>query len=468
MQPDQYSGQSVPPPQQPPQPTVVEAKPSLAARIFSKRNLIIFAVGLVLLLALIFVLSFIRGKAGKGAASGEIVWWGLWEEESVVKPLIEEFQEKNPKVKITYKKQSAQDYRERLMNSLAKGEGPDIFRIHNSWVPMFKSELDAIPSDVMTAGEFAQTFYPVAVSDLTTEKGTVGIPLEYDGLTLFINEDLFNSNSKTPPKNWDEVRSLARDLTKVDESGVITQAGIAMGRTENVDHWQEILGLLMLQNGVNLNNPTGPLAEGALDFFTIFSKSDHVWDATLPPSTIYFASGNLAMYIAPSWRAFEIQQMNPNLKFKTVPVPQLAKEGQSTPDVNYATYWVESVWGRSKNKDAAWKFLKFLSEKETQEKFYKNASQIRTFGEPFSRVDMASLLTGQPVLESVISGAPDAQSWYLASATFDGPTGINSQIGKYFEDAINLVNGQGTSANVLTTVVAGIAQVLSQYGLSTR
>lgn len=462
MQPDPSVGQSVPQPTQ----EITQPKPSLAAKLLTKKNIIILLVSGLLLLLLVFIASFVRGRNLSGGASGEIVWWGLWEEESVVNPLIEEFKKENPKVKIVYKKQSPQDYRERLASSQAKGEGPDIFRIHNTWVPMFKSELDTLPSAIMTAADFAQTFYPVATSDLTTESGIVGIPLEYDSLVLFINEDIFTSNGKNPPSNWDEVRSVARDLTKIDESGVITQAGIAMGRTENVDHWQEILGLLMLQNGVNLNNPVGPLAEGALDFFTIFSKSDHVWDATLPPSTVDFANGNLAMYIAPSWRAFEIQQMNPSLKFKTVPVPQLAKEGQSTPDVNYATYWVEAVWSRSKNKEAAWKFLKFLSDKERLDGFYKNASQIRTFGEPYSRVDMSDLLVDHPVLGSVVKGAPTAQSWFLASRTFDGPTGINSQIGKYFEDAVNFVNDQGNSSDALATVAAGVLQVLSQYRLS--
>lgn len=465
MQPDQNMGQPVPQPLQ--QNAAISEKPSLVSKIFNKKNVIIFSSILFLLILAITITTFIRSRVG-GGSSGEIVWWGLWEEESVVAPLIEEFQRENPKVKITYKKQSPQDYRERLVSSLARGEGPDIFRIHNSWVPMFRSDLDVLPSTVMTASEFAQTFYPVSVSDLTTSNGIVGIPLEYDGLTLFVNEDIFNSNGKTPPTNWDEVRVLARELTKVDESGVITQAGIAMGRTENVDHWQEILGLLMLQNGVNLNKPVGPLAEGALDFFTIFSKSDRVWDATLPPSTVFFSSGNLAMYIGPSWRAFEIQQMNPALKFRTVPIPQLAKEGQSAPDVNYATYWVESVWGRSKSKDTAWKFVKFLSQKDSLEKFYKNASLLRGFGEPYPRVEMSGLLTGQPVLESLVVGAPDAESWYLASKTYDGPTGINSQIGKYFEDAINLVNDRANSQDALITVAAGVAQVLNQYGLTTR
>ncbi len=450
----------VPPTIQPTQPPV----PLPAKKGIPKKLLAIIG---GVLLAIIFLILIIKAFAGRGnkAAGGEITWWGLWEEESTVAPLISEYQTKNPKVKIKYIRQSQQDYRERLTNALAKGTGPDIFRFHNSWVPMFKSELDTLPSSVISAAEYSQTFYPVAASDLTFGTGIAGIPLMYDGLALFINEDIFSSAAKSPPSTWDELRTLARELTIKDADENITQAGVALGRTENVDHWPEILGLMMLQNGVRLSVPTGKLAEDAISFFTIFSATDGVWDATLPPSTQAFAGGKVAMYIAPSWRAFEIRQQNPNLKFKTVKVPQLAKTNPSEPDVTYATYWAEGVWSRSKNKAEAWNFLKFLSEKESLQKMYLSETKTRLFGEAYSRVDMANLLKDDPILGGVVSGAPDAQSWYLASRTFDGPTGINTQINKYFEDAINAVNAGTSVPKALETVSAGVNQVLSQYGL---
>lgn len=420
--------------------------------------------GAVLIVLMIVLIT--RGIASrKSAPTGEITWWGLWEEESTVAPLIAEYQTKNPKVKIKYIKQSQQDYRERLTNALAKGTGPDVFRFHNTWVPMFKKDLDILPSAVISAAEYSQNFYPVAASDLTYGTGIVGVPLMYDGLALFINEDIFTSAGKSPPTTWDDLRSLARELTVKDGEGNITQAGVALGRTENVDHWPEILGLMMLQNGVRLTNPTGKLAEDALTFFTIFSSADGVWDAAQPPSTQAFAAGKVAMYIAPSWRALEVRQQNPNLNFKTVKVPQLAKINPSEPDVTYATYWAEGVWARSKNKTEAWNFLKFLAEKESLQKMYLNATKTRLFGEPYPRVDMASLLAADPALGGVIAGAPDAQSWFLVSRTFDGPTGINSLINKYFEDAVNAVNERTSATKALETAAAGVNQVLSQYGL---
>ncbi len=429
-------------------------------------KILLIIVGILLLVFGIFI--GVRALLSRFGTGGEVklTWWGLWEDSGVISPLIAEYEVGHPRVKINYVMQSHQDYRERLTNSLAKGEGPDIFRFHNSWVPMFRKELDFLPSSVMSASEFSQTFYPTAISDLTVGAGLVGIPLEYDGLVLYINQDIFDQNAKTPPTTWDDLRQTAISLTKKDEQGTITQAGVALGRVENVDHWQEILGLMMLQNGVNLEKPTGKLAEDALTFFTVFSSVDGVWDATLPFSTQAFAAGKLAMYFGPSWRTFEIKTQNPNLKFKVVPVPQLPKTTPNEPDISYASYWVEGIWSRSKNKAAAWEFLKFLSSKETLEKLYQNEAKVRQFGEPYPRVDMASLLSTDPILGALITQAPSAESWYLHSRTFDGPTGINSLIGKYFEDAITAVNTGTVAAKALEPAASGVEQVLSQYGTS--
>ena len=193
---------------------------------------------------------------------------------------------------------------------------------------------------------------------------------------------------------------------------------------------------------------------------------DGVWDASLPPSTQAFAAGKLAMYIAPSWRYLEIRSSNPGLKFKTALIPQVPKDNPAQLDITYATYWAQGVSAKSSNKAAAWEFLKFLNTQESLQKMFQSAATAREFGQTYPRTDMAQLLADHPVLGPIISQAPGAQSWFLASRTFDGPTGINSQLANYFGDAINMVaNGKGSAIQALTTCAQGVIQVLSQYRL---
>jgi multiple sugar transport system substrate-binding protein len=184
--------------------TMSTVAPPPPKKAFPKKILFIF-LGLVVVVVLVFIIKSLLGKSAKPQTT-EITWWGLWEDETIIAPLIEEYQTANPNVKITYVKNSPQDYRERLTNALAKGTGPDIFRFHNTWVPMFSSELDNVPASVIGGGEYAQTFYPVIASDLTSGTGLVGVPLGYDALTLFINEDIFAQAGITPPTTWVEMR----------------------------------------------------------------------------------------------------------------------------------------------------------------------------------------------------------------------------------------------------------------------
>jgi hypothetical protein len=78
---------------------------------------------------------------------------------------------------------------------------------------------------------------------------------------------------------------------------------------------------------------------------------------------------------------------------------------------------------------------------------------------------MADQLTNSNYVGAFVKQAPTAKSWYLASSTFDGGSGINSRLSVYFADAVNGVNqGKGLD-EVVKTLSAGINQVLSAYGL---
>lgn len=425
-------------------------------------KMILFAVlGLFVLIGGIVVLKNTVFKPKPKPVT--ITWWGLWEDDTAIKPIIADFEAKNPLIKVTYVKQSPKDYRERLTSAFAKGAGPDIFRFHNTWVPMLSREFGALPSDIMSSADYSVRFYPVATRDLTTNGKIVGVPLMIDGLGLYINEDIFTTAGIAVPTNWDDLRKAALALTIRNEDESIAQAGVALGTIKNVDHWQDILALMMLQNGANPASPNDKRAQDALSFYTIFSITDKIWDDTLPPSTQAFAAGKAAMYFGPSWRVFDIKKQNPNLKFRIVPVPQLPKATADEKDINWANYWAEGVWARSVNSRQAFEFLKYLTEKDTMQKLYSNEAASRVFGEPYSRADMANLVAEDPFVGAYVKQGPNMSSWYLTSNTNDGPTGINSRISKYYEDAINKLFEGADPEDALSTVEQGVNQVLSSY-----
>lgn len=405
-----------------------------------------------------FVLGFLAGSK-----EVTISYWGLWENDATMRSVIADFEAKNPKVKVSYVKQSPRQYRERLQAATARGDGPDVYRFHNTWVAMLGPDLAPVPKTVMTPGEFSSTFYPVATNDLVAGTTIYGIPMMIDGLGLYINEDLFAKAGVREPVTWEDVLAIVPKLT-VKDGVAITTSAIALGTTGNVENWSDILALMMLQNGANLVGLTGKEAEETILFYRKFSDPVdpmYTWNETLDNSIYAFAIGKVAMILAPSWRAFDIKQISPELRFKIVPVPQLPGN-----TVSWASYWVEGVSKKSKLQPQAFTFLKYVTSREAVTRLYSEAAKTRLFGEVYARTDLGATIEGDPFAGAYAKQAKTAKSFPLASRTFDN--GLNDKLIKYLEDAVNSVSAGSAPSSALTTAASGFRQVLSQYGLTTN
>ena len=389
-----------------------------------------------------------------------LTYWGLWEDNRIMQSVISDFQRQYPNITIDYSKQDIKQYRERLVTRINNGNGPDVFRFHNTWYPMLSSILLPLPNDTISKSDFNQWFYPVAQKDLIKNGAIYGIPLHIDTLALYINLDSFKSAGLKPPTNWNDFINDSKTLTVKDVDGKIKTAGAALGTFDNVNHAPDILSLLFVQNGVDLNNipSTSQQATDALNFYTSFALGDaNVWDSTLDPSILAFTKGNLAMYFGYSWDYFAIKAANPNLNFQIAPVPQLPNN-----TVNLASYWVEGVSVKGKHQKEALLFMKFLADKNTQDKLYSEEAKTRAFGEIYSRRDLADKLKDNPYVYPFVQQAKTAVSSFFIDGTYDN--GLNSQMNTYLGNAVNSLFNNISAQTAVDTLSQGVSQVLKQYG----
>lgn len=422
---------------------------------------------IIIVLALSIVFGFLFWRFGpslslfnKTEPKGPITltYWGLWEEDNLIKPVVEQYQKLHPDIIINYERKSSVNYRTRLQTQIREGQGPDVFRIHNAWLPMLMADLSPAPADVFTLSDYKALFYPVAVDSFVKNNQIYAAPVEVDGLGLFYNEEMLNGVGGKPPVNWQEFIDLATKMTVKDATGIKT-AGAAMGTASNVDHWSDILGLLLLeQPSVDLSNPATSTVAEVLRFYTGFvvDPKKKTWDVNLPNSTTMFAQGRLGFYFAPSWRAHELRVANPNLKFKVSPVPQLSGR-----QVGWASFWGEAVSNKSPHSKEAWEFIKYLTSQEAERLAYQQASQIRLFGEPYSLTSLAPELLADPVVGAFVAQGPVYKFWYLASNTFD--LGLNDEMIKYWEDGVNATLAGVDPQVALQTVAQGVSQTLDKY-----
>ncbi len=421
---------------------------------------VFFVVVLVILMVVIF-----RGKGGTTANTPKkdvtLTYWGLWEDKEVLQPLINEYQTKNPNIKINYQKMSPQEYRERLIARTRSGQGPDIFKFHNTWLPEVKDVVSPLPESIMGAKEFEETFYPVHQKDLKIGKDYYGIPLTIDGLVLIYNDSLLKqAGITTPPTVWlgeqNDVFSAVTKLTVKDSSDTLITSGMAIGTATNVEHFAEIYSVLLLLNGGDLKKLDQAEAAEALQIYRKFAE-ENLWNDTMPNSNVAFIEGKVAMIVAPSWEVLSIKAQNPDLQVKVAPIPKNL-EGVSTP---IASYWADGVSVSSPNQLEAWKFLKFLSEKDSQVKMFEQQSKVRLFGEAYSRQDLGNQLVNHEYLGPVIQQGKSYVSLPVISRTYDN--GLNDEIVQYLQNAINS-SAQGVDYQAaLRTAKQGVDQVFEKY-----
>lgn len=386
-------------------------------------------------------------------------YWGTQEDESVLRPVLEEYEKSHPNVKVNYIKQSLVNYRTRVQTQMRAGQGPDILSVHQSWVPMFYPDLAPAPESIISPTDFNNSYYQVIRDKMMINGQVYAVPSEIDGLVVFYNQDLLKFANVAPPVTWQDFMTASRKMTVPPEGGAIQTAGAAMGSTSNVDYWPEIVGTLFMQQpDGDVTRPNNRDGQEVPEFFSQFvtSPKQKTWDSTLPSSTQMFINGKLAFYIAPSKKARQISQSNPSLGFRTSPLPQLPAKQAS-----WATFWGAAVSSRSKNQAQAWELLKYLSSPETLKLINQHRVQNKQLPLAYPRPDMASDQVNDPILGAVIKQGGYFKTWYLNSDTSDD--GINDEMIKVFEKIFSV--GGRVDSSKLDQATGEIEEVLSKYGV---
>ena len=350
--------------------------------------------------------------AGESGAN-TIVVWGLWQDSTMMAPIIDAFQ-KQYGVKVDYKKiASVATYQTTLLQALAQGQGPDVFVIHHTWVTSKSGLMSPAPKEIVNAKNVQDEFVDVVNKDLVQNGSVYALPTSVDNLALYYNKDLFNAASiAQPPKTWDEFQADTQQITQVSRLGIITQSAAALGAAANVNRGMDILQALMLQSGLSIFDPpknqsdiASDVGHQALTFYTDFSnksKKVFTWDLQQDYSLDAFASGKTAMMISYSYNLPTIQAKNPRLNMGIAPLPQIA--GANTP-ITLASYWPFAVASNSRFPKTAWQFVRFLT--SDPQVVALNAAQKTP---PARRSDIDAL-KNDPIMGVFASQALQATSW---------------------------------------------------------
>jgi multiple sugar transport system substrate-binding protein len=352
-------------------------------------------------------------------------YWRVFEGKDAFDDIINAYRASHPFVNFEYRKLRYEEYEQELLEAFAEDRGPDILSIHNTWVNEYKSKLAPAPEKItmayqISSGGFGQSakielrtkpsitlkqlrdnFPDVVAQDIVltdydaTAKKNVqniyGLPLSLDTLVMFYNRDLLNAAKiPQPPDTWRDFQQATAKLTKQDRDGNITQSGAALGTSNNIERFFDILSLLMMQNGTKMTDERGnitfdkmpselsgrttPPGQEALIFYTDFAspaKEVYSWNETMQNNLTAFTQGKVAFFFGYSYHLPTIRANAPKLNLGIAKMPQI----EGAPEINYANYWFEVVSKKSKNINAAWDFVQFMADAAQVSKYLNKAKR---------------------------------------------------------------------------------------------
>lgn len=358
-----------------------------------------------------------RGIA-EGKATGEITMWAMGDEGNNIGEFVKGFEQENPGVKVNVTAVPWDGAHDKLATAIAGRQTPDLSLVGTTWMGEFGSTgaLDPTPPS------FGKAAYFPAAWESTVVKGTsYSVPWYSDTRLLYYRTDLAATAGVAPPKSWDELKTFVKALK--EKAGAKWGLGIQAGGQGT---WQTFMPFAW-QAGADLVNGSGefsmdsPGMAKALDYYASFFK-EGLSNTDKPQSgemEAGFAKGEIASFISGPWhRSLVEEQGGPGFadKYSVVELPKDTAPGGFAGGGNLA------VFKEAKNRDAAWKFVEYLSRPDVQAKWFEvtgNVPSVRAAWQDAKLAGDAKLQTFGKQLE-VAKAPPVIPTWEQVSLAIDG------------------------------------------------
>jgi len=349
---------------------------------------------LVFVMAASFSLSVDRGMAQevKISYSDWQLAQDIWGRS--LREAIAEFERLNPGIKVEAEPVALAQRDVKFTTAIRAGAGPDVFALDVNPVKQYIREgwvKDLTPFIEKEGGQqWLSDFYPRSLMPVTEESKVYGIPKNMVAMVMVYNSELFKgAGIKSLPKNWKEYREACKKLTKATKAGgPVDQWGVAFVLAKACFDLR--FSVVLRGFGGDFLTPdwkhsalNTPEAKEAFNYVVDLILKDKV----MPPGVTQvdcnearrlLAFKKTAMKIGTMWSITEVSGMNPELNgwkvLEMYPIPQ--KEGVKSKI--RSTLYQKSIFmnPNTKNPEAAWKLIKFLTDKKQMEKWFVDNNML--------------------------------------------------------------------------------------------
>ncbi|WP_381799254.1 extracellular solute-binding protein [Streptomyces niveus] len=331
------------------------------------------------------------GKSSSGELTGTVTWWDtstVGSEDKVFKKLAEDFEAKHKGVDVKYVNVPFGEAQNKFKNAAQSGSGaPDVIRSEVAWTPEFADLGYLAPLDGTAALKDEKDFVPQAAASTKYNGKTYAVPQVIDSLGIFYNKKLFKDAGVEVPKTIDELKTVSKTIKdKTGKTGMYLRGDDA--------YW--FLSFLYGEGGdlvdakgktVTVDSPAGVKAmevvKDLVDSGAAKTDATDGWENMQAA----FKGGDVAMMINGPW-AIADTYAGPQFKDKAnlgvAPVPA-GSAGQGAPQGGHNL----GVYAGSKNLDASYAFVEYMSSAESQAKITTELNLLPTRTSVYSQPDVA-------------------------------------------------------------------------------
>ena len=325
---------------------------------------LIAVVAIMLLIA--FGITFNATKESKKETHISFASWGSQSEVVILKSLISEFEKENPDIKVDFM-HIPQNYFPKIHLLFASKLAPDIIFMNNIYAPVYiKAGLLEDLRPYFKDEIKNKVFYGDSVKSFSRDGATYGIPRDISYMVIYYNKGIFDK-TKTPYPNSDWTLD---DFLKTAQK-VRTKDNFSINFEDNSLFWLNYLSSLnggIFSDGAHKIILDSTQSIEGLDFYRDLIFKYHLMPTKAEmyskTGAQMFINGNLAMYLSGRWMVPKFREV---IIFDWDIANFPSKGGKI---FNTSSAWTVSK--SSKNKEAAVKFIKFISSEKASEEFAKS------------------------------------------------------------------------------------------------
>ena len=309
-------------------------------------------------------------EATETSDNGEEVTINFWhhysaqspENETLMNVLIPKFEEENPGIKVNAVSHDWAGLHEKLLISTQSDTLPDVARLDSAWIPEFQKMgiLTSLDEEMDDFSDVSEGLLDSAMSTAKIGDHYYGLALNTNTKILFYNVQALADAGIEPPKTMDEFVDAIKKVSGTNEKGQQV-----WGYNEPALSGWNLCPFIWSMGGAIISDDqttaTGyinsPETVKAIEMFAELYSNGNItgWNSGDIPMTDGFGTGRYMMLLEGPWKVAEMKGAYPDFEYATSVMP--AGDGASV-----------SVLGgedismfNSANKDAAWKFMKFMT-----------------------------------------------------------------------------------------------------------